>query len=137
MQRNRGWAVPCMVALALGSACDDSDGGGVGSSCQAAQQCFLGIASDVEGDPVCLDRVQGGYCTHECDEDEDCCTVQGECPNRKEQVCAPFESAGQRLCFLSCEGEADGDAFCELWAHQGFHCRSTGGGARNRKVCVP
>jgi hypothetical protein len=123
--------------IVLAGACDDDDDGGVGSSCIDAQQCFAGLPNEVEGHAVCLDRVEGGYCTHECDADSDCCTVQGECPNGKEQVCAPFESTGQRLCFLSCEGQTNSDAYCAQWANINFQCRSTGGGSRNRKVCVP
>ncbi len=120
-------------------ACDNDDGddNGVGSSCAAADQCYLDLDEEVTGTAVCLDRVSGGYCTHQCQADSDCCSVEGECPNGKEQVCGPFESTGQMLCFLSCEGQADGDAYCADFAHEGFLCRSTGGGAKNRKVCVP
>jgi hypothetical protein len=47
-------------------------------------------------------------------------------------------------CFVSCEDEdldavqlSDGDAYCQRYASAAFHCRSTGGGADNRKVCLP
>jgi len=59
-------------------------------------------------------------------------------------VCAPFESTGLLECFLSCEdaavtasGLADSNAFCQSYANAAFICRSTGGGSKNRKVCVP
>lgn len=117
--------------------CGDDDDDRVGSSCTQASQCFASLQGELRGDAVCLDRVQGGYCTHNCSTDADCCAVAGECPNGRDQVCGPFESTGLRLCFLSCEGESDGDAFCARYAHAGFRCRSTGGGSANRKVCVP
>jgi hypothetical protein len=47
-------------------------------------------------------------------------------------------------CFLSCDAEivtqsgaADETAYCQTNAHRDFVCRSSGGGAANRKVCVP
>src|SRR5689334_17550782 len=104
-----------LSVLALACACDDDDDGGVGASCSEAKQCFTGLPHDVSGDAVCLDRGEGGYCTHECDNDDDCCAVEGECPIDNGQVCAPFESTGQRLCFLNCVGELDGDAYCAQW----------------------
>jgi hypothetical protein len=93
---------------------------------------------------MCLDRVEGGYCTHECEADDDCCAVEGECDEDFSQVCGPFENTGLMLCFLSCEeedidaaGADDGDAFCAEHAGPDFICRSTGGGSANRRVCVP
>jgi hypothetical protein len=139
MQPRMGTGWPCILALAVCVAgCDDDDdGSAVGASCEAAEQCFVELTEEVEGEPVCLDRVEGGYCTHECVDDANCCAVEGECPNGKEQVCAPFESSNLRLCFLSCEGQEDGDGYCDEYAYRGFICRSTGGGSENRKVCVP
>jgi len=59
-------------------------------------------------------------------------------------VCGPFESTGELYCFLSCEDEdfegtniSDSDVYCQTYAGAAFHCRSTGGGSANRKVCVP
>ncbi len=135
-------SILCSFAL-LQSLCtaacgeDDDRDDGVGSSCTSADQCYLDLDEKVVGAAVCLDRVQGGYCSHQCQSDGDCCAVEGECPNGKEQVCGPFESAGQMLCFLGCESQKDGDAYCASYAGEGFTCRSTGGGATNRKVCVP
>jgi hypothetical protein len=133
-------------ALALAAAvtvwaCDDGDddGSATGTACDVASECFPGVVDGgLLGDPICLDRVEGGYCTHTCDTDADCCAAEGECPpDHQPQVCAPFESTGGMYCFLSCEGVEDGDAFCAEYAHRDFVCRSTGGGSDNRKVCVP
>ena len=76
--------------------------------------------------------------------DTDCCAIPGECPQAFAEVCAPFESTGMMECFLSCEddavtasGLADSTTFCQKYANAAFICRSTGGGSKNRKVCVP
>jgi hypothetical protein len=118
-----------------------------GQSCTAPEQCFPGLdAGALRGAPQCLTRVSGGYCTHLCTTDADCCAVPGECRTGFKQVCAPFESTGQKMCFLSCEsadltaadaGTTDTTVYCHDYANAAFSCRSTGGGAANRKVCVP
>jgi len=96
------------------------------------------------GTASCLDKVPGGYCTHSCTADSDCCAVPGECPTGLAEVCGPFESTNQMVCFVSCEdadltnaGYTDSTAYCAHFANSAFICRSTGGGAKNRKVCVP
>ena len=114
----------------------------VGQACEAPADCYSGVdQGELVGAVECLDRVQGGYCTHECTGDEDCCAVEGECLTPWPQVCSPFESTGQMLCFLSCEssdvGDEDEQAFCQREASPDFICRSSGGGPNNRKVCVP
>jgi hypothetical protein len=45
---------------------------------------------------------------------------------------------------LSCEDSdldkttlTDADQYCHTYAGVGFGCRSTGGGSKNRKVCMP
>lgn len=128
-----------------------------GQACKTASDCFPGIDAGALSGPVeCLTKVQDGYCTHECTTDADCCKVAGECRTDLKQVCAPFENTGRKVCFLSCEpgdirlpGDggttladgapafADGNAFCQKEANPDFICRSTGGGSKNRKVCVP
>jgi hypothetical protein len=135
------------VASWSAAACHDDHGDGglgsnTGSSCESPDECFPDVADGgLVGDPICLDRVEGGYCTHTCTADTDCCAAEGECPNDLDQVCAPFESAGEYYCFLSCEvlpdGYEDSNAYCQEFAHPDFICRSTGGGSDNRKVCVP
>jgi len=137
-----GFAV---VPFACGG--DDAPPGGeqTGQSCTSAAQCFPDThdAALHGGPAVCMDRVPGGYCTHICTTDADCCAVPGECRTGYPQVCAPFESTGMKYCFLSCEsvpgdaGVTDTDAFCHAYANKAFGCRSTGGGSENRKVCVP
>ncbi len=135
-----------VAALAIG--CGNDDGAtptNTGQSCSAVGQCYPGLdATKLEGEAVCLDRVEGGYCTHHCEQDTDCCAVPGECPGNHPQVCGPFESTGEMYCFLSCEKEDfagttidDADVYCQSYAGAAFHCRSTGGGSANRKVCVP
>lgn len=134
------------LAATLAAACHDDDddglGNNTGSPCETADECFPDVVDGgLIGDPVCLDRVEDGYCTHTCTDDADCCAAEGECSNDFDQVCAPFESTDDYYCFLSCEtlpeGYEDENAFCQEFAHSEFICRSTGGGSDNRKVCVP
>lgn len=154
----------CAVAvLALVAACgDDNESGGggdrtgnespeqTGKSCEVAADCYPDVNhEDLAGAVQCLDRVRDGYCTHLCETDADCCATEGECDTELRQVCSPFESTGQRMCFLSCEGsdlrapdgttsgEVDEQEFCQREASVDFICRSSGGGSANRKICVP
>jgi len=126
----------------------DDDGAGptnTGQACASVDACYPGVkAGDLVGDAVCLDKVTGGYCTHHCEQDLDCCAAAGECPDAHAEVCAPFESTPEMYCFLSCEDadlattmSADADQYCKAYAGPAFTCRSTGGGAKNRKVCMP
>ena len=138
------------AACLLGSACGSSSSGAgapnnTGQSCGAASDCYPGLASgSLHGEVECMTRVPGGYCTHSCTVDTDCCALPGECPQALDEVCAPFESTGLLECFLTCEDSAvtaagftDSTAFCQRYANAAFICRSTGGGTKNRKVCVP
>jgi len=91
-----------------------------------------------------MTKVSGGYCTHTCTLDTDCCAVDGECTSGHPQVCSPFESTTDMYCLLSCDdaqvadaGLADSNAYCGTYAHANFKCRSSGGGSKNRKVCMP
>jgi hypothetical protein len=122
-----------------------------GQACAGADECYPWLdGGTLSGDRVCLDRVPGGYCTHECEQDSDCCATEGECRTAHPQVCAPFESTGIKMCFLSCEEKSveasgvigpnqdwDADQYCQTYAWDGFKCRSSGGGSENRKVCTP
>jgi hypothetical protein len=140
-------AISFGLALGVGWACgddghgDDSSPDMAGEACEVVDDCYEGVDhADLAGDVQCLDRVPGGYCTHLCQSDADCCAVDGECKTDLPQVCAPFESTGLMMCFLSCEAAdvgGDTDAYCHEHAHPDFVCRSTGGGAANRRVCVP
>jgi len=124
----------------------DSGSGGehTGQSCTSTSQCYAGLdQSKLKGAVQCL-SVTGGYCTHECQTDTDCCAASGECRTGFPQVCAPFESTGKSYCFLSCEASTvsaanyqDDNLFCQQNASAAFGCRSTGGGSQNRKVCLP
>jgi len=136
--------VGSLLGFAVAAACGEDDSSGAegesaGQSCDAAEQCYEDADRDaIAGEVLCLDRVEGGYCTHECVTDADCCAAEGECDGRP-QVCAPFESTGMMMCFLSCESadvEGDADEYCSTYAHAEFGCRSTGGGSDNRKVCA-
>lgn len=135
--------VALLIGLVGAMACgdDDADGRqGAGAACDAPDDCYADVDhAELQGEVQCLDRVPGGYCTHTCASDADCCAVDGECDGRP-QVCAPFESTGIMMCFLSCEGveEAndDPDGYCHDHASPEFTCRSTGGGSMNRKVCA-
>lgn len=132
------------------SAVADSSRGveNAGQSCKTPAECYPGLeAGALKGAVQCLDRVAGGYCTHLCQADTDCCAIPGECRGAVKQVCSPFETMGQ-MCFLSCESSdlrpgPDGGAildettYCQTYAGADFKCRSSGGGNKNRKVCVP
>lgn len=117
-----------------------------GSSCSNAAQCYAGIDGGTlqGGAAECMSKVAGGYCTHKCTADSDCCAVPGECLTGHPQVCSPYENSTEKYCLLSCEdaeiaaaGSTDGNAYCSYWANTSFGCRSSGGGAQNRKVCMP
>ena len=144
--------VAVLLASVLGCSSSDANvapGEQTGSSCTSATQCYPGVteAGAIKGTVMCLDRVTGGYCTHTCASDGDCCAVTGECRTNFKQVCAPFESTGQQMCFLSCEdsdiknalggGTMDATAYCQQYGNRLMGCRSTGGGSKNRKVCLP
>jgi hypothetical protein len=130
-----------------------------GAACAAAADCYrtLDAAALQGGQAVCIDKVEDGYCTHECTKDEDCCAVPGECVSGLKQVCASFENSAVKYCFLSCEdtdirnaadggltdagvvdgGGFDGEEYCHTNASLEMGCRSTGGGMDNRKACIP
>ena len=129
------------LLLAASPACSSGGTERAGQPCQVTADCYKGLKTPPRGDVVCLTRVTGGYCTHLCTADTECCAVEGECRTDLPQVCAPFESTNQQLCFLSCGasvlGGKDGSSYCDQNAHQAFICRSTGGGAQNKQVCTP
>ena len=129
--------VACTLLLAACSKDNNGVGTDTGNACEVIDDCYPDVDhEELAGDVVCLDRVDAGYCTHQCDTDADCCAADGECADDSPaQVCAPFESTGLRMCFLSCEGESDG--YCEEEISSDFGCSSTGGGSENRKVCSP
>jgi hypothetical protein len=128
--------------FALAIACHDDDPEQVGQPCETPADCYPDLDHNtLLGEVECLADVPGGYCTHLCEADTDCCAVEGECRSGYPQVCAPFQSNDDMRCFLSCEdselGDLGPDEYCRTYAHESFGCRSTGGGGENRKVCVP
>lgn len=109
-------------------------------------ECYSGVqdSGTILGTITCLTKVTGGYCTHTCSADTDCCAVTGECIASHAEVCSPFESTDMKYCLLSCEdaalkaaGATDADAYCATYANAKFTCRSSGGGSQNRKICSP
>ncbi len=143
-----GMFVKALLLAPLWAACGGGSGGSsptnTGQTCNAVNECYPGLdQSKLSGAAVCLDKVTGGYCTHTCVTDTDCCALSGECPDQRAEVCSPFESTDAMYCFLSCEATdlakaqlTDGDAYCRQFAGAAFGCRSTGGGASNRKICM-
>lgn len=130
-----------VLVVGLLGGCSSKSDENAGQSCGAANECYKGLKTAPKGEVMCLTRVEGGYCTHLCQSVADCCSVEGECKTGIKQVCSPFESTGQQMCFLSCEaadiGSVDANAYCQQNAHRSFICRSSGGGSGNQKVCVP
>jgi len=140
--RSAHYALATLVvsAAALVQACGGEEQ--AGQACDVPADCYPDVdPADLKGDVQCLDKVTGGYCTHLCETDADCCAVTGECKSGHPQVCSPFESTGLRMCFLSCEkpdiGDDDEATYCQTFANDAFSCRSSGGGSANRKVCTP
>lgn len=130
-------AAVALAAYACGGTANQA-----GQPCTQASECYTDIDSTmIKGAVQCLDKVPGGYCTHLCQSDSDCCAVSGECPGNHAEVCAPFENTGMMMCFLSCEaqdlGGLDETSYCQQNAGDAFGCRSTGGGSKNRKICSP
>ena len=136
-----------------------------GQTCTAPVQCYGGVDGGADGGAIlgvvtCLTKIPSGYCTHTCAADTECCAAPGECRTAVKQVCSPFENQAEKYCFLSCEdadiqraiaanadaGYYDGgvvdagtvaDEYCRSFAGASTTCRSSGGGASNRKVCIP
>jgi len=117
-----------------------------GGACELASDCYPDVSEgELQGEAVCITRVREGYCTHTCETDDDCCAADGECAAALVEVCSPFESMVGLHCFVSCESEdvaqatgvSDEQDYCQTKASPDFICRSSGGGATNRKICVP
>jgi hypothetical protein len=135
---------PAILLIPL-AACGDDDQD-TGEACSVPDDCYEDVTDEnrdmIAGEIECLQNVEGGYCTHQCETDDDCCTVDGECDRDHRVICSPFENeSGIKRCFLACEAEDIGDLeeteFCQEFADEDFGCRSSGGGVENRKVCVP
>jgi hypothetical protein len=137
--RMKSVAAYFFVVLAAGSlwvACGD-DPDLTGAACASIDECYQDIdSSELAGEVRCLsDNVPDGYCTHTCQTDSDCCAVEGECPDDLDFVSSSLENTNEKFCFLSCEGSDD--AYCQDNVSDALTCRSSGGGAEYRKVCLP
>jgi hypothetical protein len=136
-----------LALMATVAACGGGANEQVGTACATPSQCYtnLGDASGVRGTVACLTQYTGGYCTHTCTSDSDCCAVAGECRTTHREVCASFENQPQQYCFLGCDpadiaaspngGTTDPTAYCQRFFNPSSTCRSTGGGAANRRFC--
>jgi hypothetical protein len=138
-----------LIVLVVGLAAACSGGAKApptGQGCMKVSDCYPGLdAGALSGMVVCL-PLQGGYCSHTCTADTDCCKVAGECPTGIKEVCSPLQSNAATYCFVSCDtaditptadGGTDPNSFCKSAANPSFTCRSTGGGSANRKFCGP
>jgi len=145
MRRSILVAVPLVVALACSSS-SQTNPDQVGAACTTASQCYTTLdGAAVKGTVTCLTKYPGGYCTHTCAADTDCCAVAGECKAGFKEVCAPLENQPTQYCFLACDaasiaaspnaGVTDPNAYCAKFFAASATCRSTGGGANNRKFC--
>jgi hypothetical protein len=116
------WSVLAGVALACG-------GGDLYAPCDEPEQCSDLVPEDATAE--CVDKEGGGFCTWSCTEDAGC---DGDQDDDWDFVCSPFESNPGMYCFPACneDGEDDLDE-----CPPGYGCRSTGGGADNRKICFP
>ncbi|HVR00673.1 MAG TPA: hypothetical protein VMT47_00950 [Polyangia bacterium] len=131
-----------LVGCSAGSAAPPA-----GHHCTKDADCYVGLdGGGLQGTIMFLTNLTGGYCTHTCTTDSNCCAVAGERPAGIKEVCAPLESAGQTYCCVSCaasdvgttyDGGASDTTFCHSAAGSTFTCRSTGGGAANKKFCGP
>ncbi|MCA9687974.1 MAG: hypothetical protein R3A51_02810 [Nannocystaceae bacterium] len=118
----------------------------VGLPCGSAADCYVDInPALIRGDILCMDKVPGGYCTHYCETDADCCAVDGECLTDHRIVCTPYENDKQKRCMLACEAadlyyddyQYEGTEYCTHFLSEGWNCSSSGGGSENRDICKP
>jgi hypothetical protein len=86
-----------------------TNGGYQVPTCSTAQDCYPDASSVAifTMNPQCLTTSSGGYCTHVCSSDSDCCIWPSECPSGQHQVCVPFSSSSSNMvCAISC-GSSD------------------------------
>ncbi|MBW2528636.1 MAG: hypothetical protein JRI23_30965 [Deltaproteobacteria bacterium] len=121
-KRLTGWGR--WLAAAIGGAllvvpgCGDDD---LYGPCDSPADC----SPPPETEAACVDKGGEGFCTWYCSGDGDC---DVDVDDDYRYVCASFEDNPDMYCFPSCEsGGCPG----------GMECRSTGGGADNRKICFP
>lgn len=126
------------VVLFSRSRCARPATGAVGPLRRAAPRddCFEGL--EIQGDAICFTQVEGGYCSHTCTSNADCCAVEGECDPAFDYVCTGLEERSGSFCFVACnlEGFSGGDqSICDAVA-EGLECRNTGRGVGSQ-VCLP
>ncbi len=95
-------------------------------TCEVPEDCDVPDGADA----ACIDKSGEGFCTWECQSDEDCVEASD---TDFDFVCASFESELTLYCFPACDSEAEDAEACP----PSMSCRSTGGGSNNRKVCFP
>src|SRR5260370_38451111 len=78
-----------------------------GLACTTVNQCYPGIEGGaLQGQAACLTQVPGGYCTHTCTTDSECCAIAGECGGAQPELCGPVESTHRKYCFLTWQTSA-------------------------------
>jgi hypothetical protein len=114
-QLRRRPASAWLLLIALAACGDD-----LYQPCDVAGDCTAPDGRDA----ACVDKEGEGFCSWSCASDADC-----DAEDDYSYVCAPFEENPGQYCFPSC----DGDEECPT----DYECRSTGGGAKQRRVCFP
>jgi hypothetical protein len=105
------FAAVALISLLVAACGDDDDGTptNTGQACKAVDQCYPGVKEgELLGEAVCLTDVEGGYCSHLCTQDSDCCAAEGECTGNHAEVCSPFESNDDKYCFPELRGRGPG-----------------------------
>ena len=128
----------CAWLLCTASCKSDDDGGadgefaGLYDACQSNEDCAETVPEDAEGQ--CIGQLEdGGFCTWSCVDDSDC---SEEFDEDFDYLCSSFESETGKFCFPGCR-EDDPDIPEDEVCPAGYECRSTGGGAQNRRICFP
>ena len=142
MERVRQWftrttTVGCVVLLSVVS-CKEEEATvdefeGLYGACESSEDCEGLVPEDVE--EQCIGNLDdgSGFCTWSCVDDLDC---SEEFDDDFDYLCASFESESGKFCFPGCredDPEIPDDEVCPA----GYECRSTGGGAQNRRICFP
>lgn len=141
MQRGSALVVVLLAAsIGVGFACG-SPAPATGQGCMVVEDCYPGVDPALLPGVDCVEKFPGGFCTHTCEVDEDCCAVEGECADGLVYVCSPYENDKTKRCFLGCGaevlGDVDGAAHCSNYVSPAYVCSSSGGGPENREVCRP
>ena len=66
------WGLHLVLTAMVAAGCNDDDDDKewtvTGHSCDVADECYEDVIERdaLPWEPVCMDRVEGGYCTHHC-----------------------------------------------------------------------